>query len=95
MDGTMQGLTHPVHGLQFDADGSDTQANLKSLRAQVASTTLNVSGTVARGKPLSTGTFTIAMDKLVAEEWAPPAGNKAPATSSVRTARFMIVSRQP
>jgi len=78
MDGTMQGLTHPVHGLQFDADGNDVSANLKGLRVQVASTTMNVSGTVARGKPLSTGTFTIAMDKLVAEEWAPPAGNKAP-----------------
>ena len=78
LDGTMQGLTHPVRGLAFDAEGNDATANLKSLRAQVASSTIQVSGTVARGKPLSTGTFKVAIDKLVAEEWAPPAGGKAP-----------------
>jgi len=78
MDGTMQGLTHPVHGLEFDAEGNDAAANLKSLRVQVASTTMSVSGTIARGKPLSTGTFAVTMDKLIAEEWAPPTGGKAP-----------------
>jgi hypothetical protein len=78
MDGTMQGLTHPVHGLEFDAEGNDVTANLKSLRVQVASTTMNVSGTIARGKPLSTGTFAVTMDKLIAEEWAPPTAGKAP-----------------
>jgi len=78
LDGTMQGLTHPMHGLEFDAEGNDASADLKSLRVQIASTTLNVSGTVARGRPLSTGTFAIRADRLIAEEWAPPAGDKAP-----------------
>jgi hypothetical protein len=74
----MQGLTHPVHGLTFDAEGTDASANLKSLRMQIASSTLDVSGTVVPGKPLSTGTFAIHVDRLIAEEWAPPAGGKAP-----------------
>ncbi|HZI89729.1 MAG TPA: hypothetical protein VFD83_04680, partial [Candidatus Polarisedimenticolia bacterium] len=79
LDGTMQGLTHPMRGLQFDAEGTDVAANLKSMRVQIGSSTMNLSGTVARGKPLGTGTFAFQMDKLIAEEWAPPAADgKAP-----------------
>ncbi|HXL15537.1 MAG TPA: AsmA-like C-terminal region-containing protein [Methylomirabilota bacterium] len=78
MDGTMQGLAHPVRGLQFDVAGDDVSAEVRSLRAGVGSSTLNLSGTLARGKPLSTGTFHITVDRLIAEEWAPPSGGKAP-----------------
>lgn len=78
MDGTVQGLAHPVRGLQFDADGTEAGANVRSLKARVGSSSMNVSGTLTAGKPLSTGTFRIALDRFVAEEWAPPVGNKAP-----------------
>src|SRR2546425_1357977 len=71
IDGTMQGLTHPVRGLQFDIQGNDVSAEIRSLRAGVGSSTLNLTGTLARGKPLSTGTFHIAVDRMIAEEWAP------------------------
>jgi hypothetical protein len=52
--------------------------NIRSLQAHAASSTLNVSGTLAGAKPPYTGTFRIAMDRFIAEEWAPPAGGKAP-----------------
>jgi len=78
IDGTMQGLARPVHGLQFDVEGNEVSAEIRSFRAGVGSSTLNLTGTVAQGKPLSTGTFQIAIDRLIAEEWAPPAGGKAP-----------------
>ncbi|HMI32066.1 MAG TPA: hypothetical protein VK527_10030, partial [Candidatus Limnocylindrales bacterium] len=78
INGTMQGLAHPVRGLQFDIAGNDVSAEIHSLRAGVGSSTLNLTGTVARGKPLSTGTFHVTIDRLIAEEWAPPAGGKAP-----------------
>ena len=78
IDGTMQGLTHPVRGLQFDIEGNDVSAEVRSLHAGVGSSTVNLNGTLARGKPVSTGTFHIAIDKVIAEEWAPPAGGKAP-----------------
>ncbi len=78
LNGTMQGLAHPVRGLHFDVEGNDVSANIRSLRAGVGSSNLNVTGTVVQGKPLGTGTFHIALDKFIAEEWAPPAGGKAP-----------------
>jgi hypothetical protein len=78
IDGTMQGLTHPVRGLTFDIEGNDVSAEIRSLGTKVGSSTLSLTGTVARGKPLSTGTFHIAVDRVIAEEWAPPAGGKAP-----------------
>ena len=78
IDGTMQGLAHPVRGLGFDVEGSEVQATVRSLKAGIGSTTVQVSGTLVRGKPLNTGTFRIALDRLIAEEWAPPAGSKAP-----------------
>jgi len=78
MDGTMQGLAHPVRGLQFDIAGNDVSAEVRSLRAGVGSSTFNLTGTLVRGKPLSTGTFHFTADRLVAEEWAPPSGGKAP-----------------
>ncbi len=78
IDGTMQGLAHPVQGLTFDIAGDDVSADIHSIRAKVGSSTMNMSGTVAMGKPLSTATFKMGIDRLVAEEWAPPAGGKAP-----------------
>jgi hypothetical protein len=78
IDGTMQGLTRPVQGLTFDLAGDDASADIHSIRAQVGSSTMNLSGTVAMGKPLGSATFKLAIDRLVAEEWAPPAGGKAP-----------------
>ncbi len=78
IEGTIQGLAHPVHGLEFDVEGNDASADIRSFRANVASSTLNLSGTLVRGKPLSTGIFKITMDRIIAEEWAPPAGGKAP-----------------
>ena len=78
IDGTMQGLAHPVGGLEFDVEGSDAGAQVRSLRARVGSSTVSVAGTVVRGKPLSSGTFRIALDRFLANEWAPPAGAKAP-----------------
>ena len=78
IDGTMQGLARPVRGLQFDVEGNEASAEIRSFRAGVGSSTLSLTGTVAQGKPLSTGTFQIAIDRLIAEEWAPPAGGKAP-----------------
>ncbi len=74
----MQGLAHPVRGLQFDIEGNDVTAEVRSLRAGVGSSTMSLSGTLARGKPLSTGTFHFTVDRLIAEEWAPPSGGKAP-----------------
>jgi len=79
LDGTMQGLTRPVRGLTFDIAGNDASADIHSIRAQVGSSTLNMNGTVVMGKPLGSGTFKIGIDRLVAEEWAPPTGGKAPA----------------
>ena len=78
IEGTVQGLAHPVRGLQFDVEGSDAGTNIRSLTAHVASSTLNASGTLNGGKPPYTGTFRIAMDRFIAEEWAPPEGGKAP-----------------
>jgi hypothetical protein len=78
IDGTMQGLAHPVRGLDFDVEGSEAEATVRSLKAGIGSTTVQVTGTLVRGKPLNTGTFRIALDRLIAEEWAPPAGSKAP-----------------
>ena len=78
IDGTMQGLARPVRGLQFDVAGNDVSAEIRSFRAGVGSSTVNLTGTIARGKPLSTGTFHVVIDKVIAEEWAPPAGGKAP-----------------
>ncbi len=78
IDGTMQGLARPVRGLQFDIAGSEGKAEIRSLRAGVGSSTFNLTGTLVPGKPLSTGTFHFTADRLIAEEWAPPAGGKAP-----------------
>jgi len=79
MDGTMQGLTRPMRGLTFDIAGDEASADIHSIRAQVGSSTMNMSGTVAMGKPLGSATFKVGIDRLVAEEWAPPTGGKAPA----------------
>jgi hypothetical protein len=79
IDGTMQGLTRPVQGLTFDIAGDDASADIRSIRAKVGSSTMTMSGTVALGKPLGTATIKIGIDRLVAEEWAPPTGGKAPA----------------
>jgi hypothetical protein len=38
-----------------------------------------VSGTVKQGKPLGTGTFRVDLDRVVAEEWAPPKTGKGAA----------------
>jgi len=87
IDGTMQGLAHPVRGLGFDVEGSETQATVRSLKAGIGSTTVQVSGTLVRGKPLNTGTFRIALDRLIAEEWAPPAAARLPKRWSRRLPR--------
>jgi len=79
LDGTMQGMARPVQGLSFDLAGDDASADIHSIRARIGSSTMNMSGTVAMGKPLGSATFKIGIDRLVAEEWAPPAGGKAPA----------------
>ncbi len=79
IEGTIQGMAHPVHGLGFDVEGNDVSADIRSFRTTVGSTTMNLTGTLVRGKPLSTGTFKITMDRIIAEEWAPPAeGGSAP-----------------
>jgi len=78
IEGTMQGLAHPVRGLEFDVEGSEAEATVRSLKTGIGSTTVQVTGTLVRGKPLNTGTFRIALDRLIAEEWAPPKGSKAP-----------------
>jgi hypothetical protein len=78
ISGTVQGMIHPVRDLAFDVDGTDAGATIRSFRAHVASSTINVGGTLVAGKPLNTGSFRIAMDRFIAEEWAPPQGGKAP-----------------
>ena len=76
LNGTVQGLAHPVKGLGFDVDGDMAVANVRSLSLTMGSTTAHVDGTVKQEKPLGTGTFHIVLDRFVAEEWAPPTGAK-------------------
>ncbi len=82
LSGTLQGFNHPVQKLQFDLDGNDRTVDIRSLQATVASTTASVTGRVEQGKPLGTGTFQASLDRLVAEEWAPPKGAKGSASAS-------------
>ncbi len=78
LNGTVQGLAHPVRELQFDVEGNEATADIRSFRTGVGSSTVSLTGTLVRGKPLSTGTFHLTVDRLIAEEWAPPVGGKAP-----------------
>jgi hypothetical protein len=72
MSGTVPGLTRPLSHLDFHLNGDEQVATVNTLQATVGSTTAKVTGTIHQGKPLGTGTFQVAIDKLVAEEWAPP-----------------------
>ena len=75
MSGTVPGLAKPLSRLDFNLTGDEQVANVNSLQATVGSTTAMVKGVVHQGKPLGTGSFQVAIDKLIAEEWAPPAGS--------------------
>lgn len=78
INAVVQGLARPVRGLQFDAEGAGNVANIRSMRTNIGSSNVSLTGTVIRGRPLSTGSFHIALDRFLSEEWAPPAGGKAP-----------------
>ncbi|MBI4364514.1 MAG: hypothetical protein HY568_03710, partial [Candidatus Latescibacteria bacterium] len=86
INGTVQGLARPLRGLEFHVEGNEISADVRSLRLSVGSTTANVTGTLVQGKPLGTGTFRIALDRLIAEEWAPTAGGAAPAKPAANAA---------
>jgi len=81
MQGTVPGVARPVRKLDFNVQGDAAAISVKSADAVVGSTTASVTGRIAAGKPLGTGTFQVAMDRLVAEEWVQPK-----AATSARTA---------
>ena len=78
MSGTVPGVSRPVGGLDFNLSGDGKRVDVRSMKATVGSTTASLSGTVEQGKPLGTGTFRATLDRLIVEEWALPAGAKAP-----------------
>jgi len=89
LSGDIQGFRKPLTRLDFDVDGDDHTAAIHSLDAVMGSTHASVTGTFRQGKPaapgampLGTGTFQAKIDKLVAEEWAPPPGKGGSAPSS-------------
>ncbi|HET9952288.1 MAG TPA: AsmA-like C-terminal region-containing protein [Candidatus Eisenbacteria bacterium] len=79
LSGTSPGVQPPIKRLQFALAGDMERVDVKSLVATIGSTTANVTGNVLMGKPLGTGTFTVRVDRFIAEEWSPPKG-AAPAT---------------
>jgi hypothetical protein len=74
MSGTVPGVAQPVRKLDFNLDGDENVVNIRSFGISVGSTNAKLTGTVTQGKPLGTGSFRLAMDRLVAEEWAPKPG---------------------
>ena len=72
LKGTVPGVARPVRKLGFDVRGDAGAVTVHSFNAVVGSTTASITGRVTNGKPLGTGTFQIVMDRLVADEWAPP-----------------------
>lgn len=89
LSGDIQGFRKPLTRLDFDVDGDDRTAAIHSMEAVIGSTHASVTGTFRQGKPvakgampLGTGTFQAKIDKLVAEEWAPPPGKGGSAPSA-------------
>lgn len=82
--GNVPGLMRPISKMTFDVRGDEHVVSVRSFVATVGSTTASLTGTVLPGKPLGTGAFRASLDKLVAEEWAPPPAPKGqtPAPSS-------------
>lgn len=82
--GDVPGLMKPIRAMTFDVRGDEHVVSVRSFVATVGSTTASLTGTVLPGKPLGTGAFRASLDKLVAEEWAPPPApkGKTPAASS-------------
>jgi hypothetical protein len=82
--GDVPGLMRPISKMTFDVRGDEHVVSVRSFVATVGSTTASLTGTVLPGKPLGTGAFRASLDKLVAEEWAPPPAPKGqtPAASS-------------
>ena len=76
LKGTVPNVSRPVRKLNFDVRGDAAGVTVKSFAAIVGSTTASATGRVLSGKPLGTGTFQVTVDRLVAEEWAPPAGDE-------------------
>ena len=76
LKGTVPGVSRPVRKLDFDVRGDAAAVTVKSFDAIVGSTTASATGRVLSGKPLGTGSFQVTIDRLVAEEWAPPAGDE-------------------
>jgi AsmA-like C-terminal region len=80
LSGTVPGVAHPLKGFDFQIEGDPASVTVRSMQFTAGSTTARVTGTVKQGKPLGTGTFRIDLDRVVAEEWAPPRAEKgAPA----------------
>ena len=85
LKGTVPGVARPVRKLEFDVRGDAAAVTVTSFHAIVGSTTASATGRVLSGKPLGTGTFQVTVDRLVAEEWEPPAGSEValpPATAA-------------
>ena len=82
LNGTVPALPRPVTGLGFEVEGDMATAQVKDMRLTVGSTTARISGSVLQGKPLGSGIFRIDLDRLVAEEWAPPKGAKPAAAAA-------------
>ena len=78
--GDIPGLMKPIRAMNFDVRGDEHVVSVRSFVATVGSTTASLTGTVLPGKPLGTGAFRASLDKLVAEEWAPPPAPKGKAT---------------
>ena len=74
MQGTVPGVARPIRKLEFNVQGDAAAISVRSFGAVVGSTTASVTGRIAAGKPLGTGTFQVVMDRFVAEEWMPPKG---------------------
>jgi hypothetical protein len=84
LNGTVPGLPRKVSGFDFKLEGDAVTAAVEQMKLTVGSTTARISGTVTQEKPLGTGTFRIDLDRLVAEEWAPPKGAKPAAAAGAK-----------
>jgi hypothetical protein len=76
LSGTAPGLAQPIRRLAFQVAGDDKKIEVRSMNATVGTSTATVNGEMIPGKPLGTGAFTVAVDRFVAEEWAPPPAKK-------------------
>lgn len=79
--GTMPSVARPIRRLTFAVSGTPKVVKVNSLEAVVGSTTASVTGQMAMGA-VRTGTFDIAVDRMVADEWTGGSGGGVSLESS-------------